>query len=256
MSNRPIETGNELNQFGFWSCWAQPLKPAKWAYGLFSEAFQEPLFNKVVFLRPPDDPEASVGRVFEQFERKGGRPSFFVTEDRAFLPLRSAVMARGLRPADKFVTLALTGSAPSSHSGTSVREIANNEVEVWTRAYLEAFYGEQTLLGTVLPCVAKSQARRSNRMLLAVRDREVAGVTALHVSHGYVGVYCLGTTPSMRGNGVASSLLAEARSVALKEGARVILQVFAQDGVESFYIQRGFSRAYSQDVLVRGGTDS
>ena len=246
---KSIERGTQRNELGWWSSWARSFRPARGATGLFSLEFPEPLFNRVLFLSPPRDPYQTVREIIRQFRSLGGPPSFFVLDSERFSLTRRAIGENGLRFKDRFLTLELV--APKLHRDrmTSVREASDLELEVWSRTYLESFYGNEVLLEEVLRSVRRSSLKRSNRLLLALRNGKVAGTMALHVSNGYTGVYCLGTVPSMRGKGIASSMLVAARDVASRLRTKVVLQVFEADKVEEFYVARGFRRVYAEEIL-------
>ena len=214
-----------------------------------SHDFQEPAFNRAIFTDPPEDPEGTVPRILGKFRASGSRPSLFVPGGREFGPLLRAAERNGFRKLDRFLVMVLDEPRLDVDSAVGVRTIAHPDAGEWSLAYLEAFYGDDALLDKVVHCVRNSLAKRSNRLLLAERGGEAAGTMALHVGGGFVGLYCLGTVPSMRGKGVAGSLVWSAQQMAERLGTKVILQTFESDGVEEFYLRRGFRWAFAQEVL-------
>lgn len=133
--------------------------------------------------------------------------------------------------------------------GARVEE--SSSAERWTRAYLRAFYGGDDLAEVVGPIVASLQGSRAVTLLEARVGLETAGVLAIHRTPGVAGVYCVGTAPEHRREGVATGLLAVAKAAASAEGRAMILQTLDSDGALSFYLKRGFEKMYSKGVLER-----
>jgi N-acetylglutamate synthase-like GNAT family acetyltransferase len=247
-----LESRGEFdNELGWWSDWATPIEFDQDTYGFISEDFREPLFNRVVFLEPPADPERSISRAIQKFGDRGPVPSFFVPRGDSFESLRSRLVGRGYRVADRFIVMSLekpgllTGRVGRSH------RIRKSEVETWSKVYLESFYGEESLLKVVSKRVGKAQEKRSNWLILAEEDGKPAGTVALHLTEGRLGLYCLGTAPPMRGRGIAGGLLSFASGLAEEKKANLMLQVFEAEGVEGFYLERGFSRVSIVDVFEK-----
>jgi N-acetylglutamate synthase-like GNAT family acetyltransferase len=247
-----LESRGEFeNELGWWSDWATPIEFDRDTYGFISEDFREPLFNRVVFLEPPTDPDRSISKGIQRFGGGGPVPSFFVPQDDSFESVRNRLVGRGYRVADRFIVMSLekpgllTGRLGRSH------RIRKSEVETWSKVYLESFYGEESLLKVVSRRVGKAREKRSNWLILAEEDGKAAGTVALHLTKGLLGLYCLGTAPSMRGRGIAGGLLSVARRLAEEKGTKLILQVFEEEGVEGFYLERGFSRVSIVDVFEK-----
>lgn len=219
-------------------------------YGFYSKEFPEPAFNRVVFRRAPRDPRRIVPNIVSGFERAGSTPALFIPEGSEYDPTADAAAAEGLSQSDRFLVMVLENPRIDRDEATAVKEVDSGGLKEWSLAYLEAFYGDDGLLEPVVKCVGRAFAQKENRLLLAYRGEESAGTVALHSGGGFVGVYCLGTVPAMRGKGVASSLLRVAHQQALEGRTKVILQTFEGDGVERFYLQRGFVRALTQRVFV------
>ena len=249
---KPIELGDALNEFGWWSSWAKPFRPTRESYGLLSKGFPEPLFNRVVFLSPPKNPHKLIPEIVRHFRANGVSPSFFAQDTQKFAPTRTAIVENGLRRIDRFLIMELLEPRFQHDGMTSTHMVQRSELVLWSRIYLKAFYGNEILLEEVLRSVKTAHLKCDNRLLLATRKGKIVGTMALHVSDGYAGVYCLGTLPSMRGKGVASSMLAVAHEYASKLQAKTILQVFETDGIGDFYMERGFRRLYDEEVFGEG----
>jgi ribosomal protein S18 acetylase RimI-like enzyme len=128
--------------------------------------------------------------------------------------------------------------------------IDERRVDDWSTAYLSAFYGEHSLLKVVSNCVKSALRWGKSKLLLAEFQGRIAGSLAIYTDGDYSGVYCVGTVPELRGNGVATEMLSKAYRFTQEQGTRLGLQTFASDSAEGFYSKLGFKRAYSKDVLV------
>ncbi len=244
-----LETADTLNEMGWWSCWARSFTPAQGVRALVSREFAEPIFNRALFLRPPRDADGTVDQVVTEFRRRGTKPSLFVKEGDDYADVRDAASRAGMRRTGRLVIMEEVGLEPRGGEGVEVRQASKSELTDWTRAYLRAFYDDEALLSQVSKSVAKARSSRANRLVLASRDGEAVGTMALHTERGCTGLYCLGTVPSARGAGVAGSMLVMAHEVASALRTKLVLQVFESDGVEQFYAERGYRRAYVEEIL-------
>ena len=247
--NRTIETADILNEVGWWSSWANAFRPAEGAYALSSSEFEEPLFNRVLLTSPPRP--KGLEKIAGAFVARGARPSFFVPTDDRYSGLRKALRAEGFRKEGGFHVMEEKRLEVKAGSAVDVHEATRRELDAWCRTYLEVFYGDETLLPQVLRCVRRAKAKESDKLVVAEQEGRVVGTMALHTDEGCTGLYCLGTVPDRRGGGVAGSLLAFAHSVKSDLGTKLVLQVFESDGVERFYLKRGYERVLSEEIFRR-----
>jgi len=161
----------------------------------------------------------------------------------------------GYRSADK-MTVLLSKSLEESASPAQVAINERPDANSWTRAYLEAFYGDQELAPHVTLIVARLQKLNAVTLLEAMVGDRSAGVLAIFRTEGLAGVYCVGTIPGHRRKGVAASLLSNAKVIARAEGRRLVLQSLTSDGSLRYYLQRGFRVLYSKQLLSRGETSN
>ena len=146
----------------------------------------------------------------------------------------------------------LAGAIPKRVSGVTCRVIGTEKLDEWCETYLRAFYGELSLLKSVVASVKKALGEGRTRLVLASVGRKPAGTLAVHGRRGLSGVYCVGTIPEFRERGVATALLRRAKEISDSEGRTTLtLQTFRSDSLERFYYKRGFELAYSKDVLVK-----
>ncbi|MDA4128599.1 MAG: GNAT family N-acetyltransferase [Thaumarchaeota archaeon] len=247
-----IELADEYNEIGWWSNWAKLFRPTTGAIGLYSREFPEPLFNHVVFLKPPPLPGQALLEAIEKFRARRVPPSFFVQKLQRFKKLRTSLSLLGFRPKDELVVLELRRPKFERGQGIICRQVGEGQLELWSRTYLRAFYGDEFLLPQVLSSVKRATKRGRSKFFLATHKGSPSGTLATYRKNGYIGVYCVGTVPEKRGKGVASTLLSTAHEYVLKRKDAMILQTFRSDDVERFYYERGFKRAYAKEVLSNG----
>jgi GNAT superfamily N-acetyltransferase len=204
-----------------------------------------------VFSEPPKGVEDVVRGVVLRYGRLGARPAFFVQARREFSPLRKALMKNRFNLEDDMLVLERTGEVGDQRSEIECRVIGPGDIGKWARAYLEAFYGETSLVSEVLKSLRRALSKGGTSLLLAVHGGQEAGTLALHRTGHHYGIYSVGTVPRMRKMGVAGSLLAKAVELADGRDSTISLQTFRSDGVESFYTKRGFTRAYVKAVYVK-----
>jgi ribosomal protein S18 acetylase RimI-like enzyme len=247
----PTEAGNAANELGWWSSWAERQTDRHGTEYLFSKDFDEPLFNRAILMGPPRDPAAAVESILEEFGKRGRKASLFLRGSEEYGAVRMAAAERGFARAEGFLVMEQAGEWSDAQSSVIVEEASSDEAEAWSRAYLHAFYGEESLLGPVAAAARNALRDPKNSLLLAMAGGRVLGTTAVRVESGYAGIYCVGTVPGSRRMGVAGSLLARASEEAARSRAKPILQVMEGDGYEPYYLRRGFRRAFAEDILTR-----
>ncbi len=124
-----------------------------------------------------------------------------------------------------------------------------SDVHEWVSAYLRSFYGDGGQEAEVEAAARRAAKDKDASLVLARRGKEVVGEMALFRHGGLLGAYCVGTVPEYRRSGVASGMLSYASGQAEEQGLTLVLQTFAEDHVEGFYLKRGFRAIYSKFVL-------
>ncbi len=247
-----IELSNELNELGWWSHWARLSWLSKTCYRLTSREFIEPLFNHAGFLNAKMKPDRLVTLAEGKYLGEGVNPAFFLQSLPEYANTRNLLLHRGYTVADRFLVLRLAGAIPNRVSGVACRVIGTERLEEWCETYLRAFYGELSLLKSVVGSLKKALGEGRTRLILASVRRKPAGTLAIYRRRDLSGVYCVGTVPEFRERGVATAMLRRAKEITDSEGTRKLtLQTFLSDSVERFYSKRGFELVYSKDVLVK-----
>ncbi|MCL4355106.1 MAG: GNAT family N-acetyltransferase [Nitrososphaerota archaeon] len=234
----------ELNELGWWSRWAK----LSWrgdGYLMTSEEFPEPFFNHAGALTCRGAKRTAAWAERELF-RRGKNSTFLGFEDCEATPF---FIALGYRRVDVMAVLSSAGRAKSRRGGRKM--LPSPSPREWASAYLRSFYGDEGLTAVVTPIVASLSQSRAVTLLESRADDEVTGVLAIFRTKGIAGVYCVGTTPEHRREGVATSLLSKAKEIADSEGRALVLQTLKSDGVLNFYLDRGFEPLYTKAVLEK-----
>lgn len=159
------------------------------------------------------------------------------------------LLASGYRQTDTMYVLRSKES--TEEGGGDAEVVTTSSHERWTAGYLRAFYGDETLAPVVGPLVTKLLKTNAATLLESSVGGETAGVLAIFRTRGLAGVYCVGTVPEHRRQGVATGLVARARRMATEEGRILILQTLESDGALEFYLQRGFEVTHTKRVLEK-----
>lgn len=159
-----------------------------------------------------------------------------------------ALLGVGYSRVDEMAVLVSKGGIPDTSSG---RVAVSRDPRSWTLAYLRSFYGDTALSDAVGPLVTSLSKSRQVTLLESRVNGDTAGVAALFKTPGVAGVYCVGTVPEHRREGVATGLIARAREMSESEGRMMVLQTLKSDGVSGFYLKRGFEKLYSKLLLEK-----
>jgi GNAT superfamily N-acetyltransferase len=250
----------ELNEVSWWAKWVdETVWVSKNCYAIFSDAFKdEQFYNRGGFLGVERVPELVVEEIEEEFaKRKRRTPCVFVEEGRAWDKVRASLSSKGYVVGDRMLvmeegTRAKTPTNPEVEVTLIGSRSKGNELQEWTKTYLQAFYGEQKLNAEVNRIMRKAiKDKKASVVLARVGEKAVGSAVLYRTTGGIAGAYCVGTDPRFRGRGVAATMLRTMRGLAEGEGRRLILQTMASDSAEGFYLRQGFKLAYAKSVFVR-----
>src|SRR5437899_2317559 len=194
----PIERSNELNELGWWSHWARLTWLSKSCYRLTSREFREPLFNHAGFLEAKKKPDELVKLAESKYLGEGVDPAFFLQRLPEYAHTRNLLLNRGYTVTDRFLVLRLAGANPKRVSGVTCRLIGTEKLDAWCETYLRAFYGDLSLLKSVVASVKKALGEGRTRLVLASVRRKRAGTPAIYKRRGIRGGYCVVTMPPFR----------------------------------------------------------
>jgi len=233
----------ELNELRWWSHWAK----LSWkgdGYLLSSDAFKEGFFNRAGSLTCRSL-HGTLPWAEHDFSRRGLNTTMFAFDSCNGV---TTLLRSGYRLVD-VMTVLLSKDRISDERPRQVNSMKDSES--WTLAYLRSFYGDVELADAVEPIVSSLSESNQATFLESRIGGAIAGVLVLFRTARLAGAYCVGTVPEHRNRGVATTLLAEARSIADSEKKTLILQTLKSDGSLGFYLGRGFERLYTKLVLEK-----
>src|SRR2546428_34759 len=201
-----IERSDELNELGWWSNWARLSWLSKSCYRLSSHEFREPLFNHAGFLEAMTKPDELMTLAESEYLGEGVESAFFLQRLPGYAHTRKLLLDRGYAVTDRFLVLRLAGAIPKRGPGVTCRVIGTEKLDEWCETYLRAFYGELSLLKSVVASVKKALGEGRTRLVLASVRRKPAGTPAIYRRRGLSGGYFVGTIPEVRERGVATAL--------------------------------------------------
>jgi GNAT superfamily N-acetyltransferase len=256
------EKGYELNEVSWWAKWVdETVWVSKNCYAVFSDTFKDEYFyNRGGFLGAERVPEDAIEAIEREFaKRKRSTPCILVEEGRPWDRLRASLSSKGYTVGDRMLVMEAQPQAKSESSSNPGVEVTivgsrskGKELQMWTRTYLEAFYGDQRLNDEVNKIMRKVVKDKKASVILARMGETPVGCAVMFRSMGGVaGAYCIGTAPSFRKKGVAATMLRHMREIAHSEERRLILQTLASDSVEGFYLKQGFRLAYTKTFYER-----
>ena len=235
----------ERNEAGWWSFWGELEWLGTWAYLLTSSEFDEALFNRLGVVSS----KLSETDTDEALARLGKRRESCVAVYESSARAEGAFTGRGYAIFDVMNVMRMGKETILTNAEVAVSAAGARDLKDWSEVYLTAFYGSTELRRKVLKVVRGLAGRRDVTLLVARLEGKAVGVTALFRSPGVLGLYCLGTLPGYRGNGVARTLLAEAWELAKQEKRALVLQSLGSEETEPFYRRFGFELLYRKVLL-------
>src|SRR5438445_1675276 len=183
----PIERSTEVHACGWWSDWARLSWLSKTCYRLGCREFREPLFNHDGIVEAKTKPDELVKLAESEYLGEGVEPAFFLQRLPGYAHTRKLLLSRGYTVTDRFLVLRLAGAIPKRVSGVTCRVIGTEKLEEWCETYLLAFYGELSLLESVVVSVKKALKEGRTRLVLASVRRKLAGTLAVNRQQGLSG---------------------------------------------------------------------
>jgi N-acetylglutamate synthase-like GNAT family acetyltransferase len=242
----------ESNEVSWWSNWAE----AKWlgrnAYVLFSQHFDEYFFNRGGFLRIKPDSKEFIVRMEDEFQARGRKPHLLLQSGELDAELLAVLAQRGYRIADQMAVMEADDTSFKVNPDVQIEAVEGKEdLEDWSRIYLDSFYGELRQRRAVLDIAKKLMKVKEASLLLASVKGKPVGVVALFRTEKVCGTYCVATHRDWRGKHVASTMLEHSRREAVDDGKKLVLQTILSDSTEGLYLKLGFRRAYLKELFVK-----
>jgi GNAT superfamily N-acetyltransferase len=182
--------------------------------------------------------------------------SIFVDEFREnALRLEKIGIEDGYRIFEKMEILSKNlGPEPDLSISGTINVSETKDVQMWNAVFVRSFAIPSTW-GGELRTRGNRLTSDPNTVLLLAKEKnssvKASGCLLLHFfPPECAGVYCVGTLPDRRNQGVAKALMDRAESLASeKKAAFVTLQTVKSDGVTPMYLKRGYDLDFERGIL-------
>jgi len=156
--------------------------------------------------------------------------------------LEKSLLCKNFRLYDVQHVLTRVSDLPKT---SKARMISSDDSMLWSKTFCHA-YDCHDWLSSVDGIVKKSIPQVGYYV-----DDSISSCVALYEKNSILGLYCLGTIPSMRKKGLAVSLI----DFALNEVKRrnlesLMLETYQRDGLLDFYLKLGFKEIYRKNIYT------
>lgn len=127
-----------------------------------------------------------------------------------------------------------------------------NDYGLWNETFMRAYSIASKWRGELMRRLEMLTARQDTSLFLAVdRQWEAAGCMLLHRKpQDLMGLYCVGTVPERRNQGVASQMIEKANDYAASMNcAELTLQTIVSDDTTRLYLRHDYIVEFDRDVL-------
>jgi GNAT superfamily N-acetyltransferase len=133
----------------------------------------------------------------------------------------------------------------TSQDTPNVFRIINDDSMLWSKTFCNAYdcYEWITPVDKIV--------RNSLSSIEYCLDESISSCMALYEKNSILGLYCLGTIPSMRKKGIAESLINFAQSeVSRRKLKFLMLETYQKDNLLDFYLKLGFQEIYQKNIYT------
>lgn len=128
---------------------------------------------------------------------------------------------------------------------TKVYRITSEDSMLWSKTFCSA-YDCNEWIGTVDRIVKNSLS-----LVEYYVDESISSCMVLYEKNSILGLYCLGTIPSMRRKGLAESLINYASSEVHRRKLKfLMLETYQKDKLLDFYSKLGFEEIYKKNIFT------
>ncbi len=134
---------------------------------------------------------------------------------------------------------------PDSSKILKARMISTDDSMLWSKTFCQAYDCNDCI--TLVDEIVK----KSISFIEYYVDDHINSCVALYEKNSILGLYCLGTIPSMRKKGHAISLIDFALNEVKKRNLELLmLETYQRDGLLDFYLKLGFKEIYEKNVYT------
>lgn len=225
----------ESNDIGFTGLWSDAIKLDYGTLFLNQKLVDDVFFDKLAGITCAS--ESMIDKAIGYFQKNNSIPCVYSMD---FPELDCLLEKKGFRHHD--VQHVLKRTQPAAK--TNVIKITHDNINLWTGVFCQAYdcpdweNPVKSILENTLDSVAY------------MVDESKSSCMALYEKDSILGLYCLGTVPSKRHHGTATSLIDFASYHAVSKNLTLILETYGKDNLLEFYSKLGFVKVYHKKVYT------
>lgn len=227
----------EENDSRFTSLWSNSIKLACGIVYENPRLQDDQFFNKLANVTCIS--QSMIDEAITHFNKNNTRPFVYSLNNKE---LENFLQQQGFSKHD---TLHVLIKKSQVQNCNKVRKISDDEIPLWSEIFCESFYCHEWKSEII------SILQRTILHADYYVDDSNSGCTVLYQSDGILGLYCLGTIPSARKKGIASSIVEFACAEAASRNLQfLMLETYGRDNLRKFYSELGFEEVYSKEVFT------
>jgi len=227
----------ESNDEGFTGIWSKGIKLECGTLFLNQKLSDDLFFNKLTHLTCIS--EKMLDQSMTQFKKNHSRPYVYSLN---YPELDDHLKRKGFFHYDTQHVLK-NETLPSKKP--SLVRISSDDISLWTQVFCDS-YDCQEWTESV-----NSILKNSMSSIEYFVDESHSSCMALYEKSSILGLYCLGTKPHMRKQGIAASMIDFAlHEVHSRNLDFLILETFERDNLVNFYSKLGFEQAYQKKIYA------
>ena len=133
----------------------------------------------------------------------------------------------------------------TSKKTTNVYRITDTDSMLWSKTFCDAYGCYEWILP--VDRIVKNTLSSIEYYV----DESISSCMALYEKNSLLGLYCLGTIPSMRRKGLAESLIDFAQNEVNRRKLKfLMLEIYEKDSLLDFYSKLGFQEIYQKNIYT------
>ncbi|HXX06119.1 MAG TPA: GNAT family N-acetyltransferase [Candidatus Bathyarchaeia archaeon] len=237
LGNNFVISEVEENDLGFSGLWSQPANLECGTMFLNSELPNDIFFNKLTNITCIS--ESMIDEALAVFHKNKTMPFVYSLN---YSELETMLQKRNFIHHDTQYALK---KSDSTTKASNAHRITNADSMLWSKTFCEA-YDCYEWISPVNRIVKKTLSSIEYYV-----DESISSCMALYEKNSILGLYCLGTIPSMRRKGLADSLIAFAQNKVNQRKLKfLMLETYEKDNLLDFYSKLGFQEIYQKNIFT------
>ena len=227
----------ESNDSGFTMLWSNPTQMECGTLFLNPKLADDIFFNKLTNVTCTS--EKMITTSIERFQKNHSRPYIYSLN---YPELEGWLKSKGFVYFDTQHVLKKRTIPPKK---PSVIKITTDTISLWAGIFCEAYDCKEW--AEHVDSILKNTLSLAEYYV----DPSHSSCMVLYEKNSILGLYCLGTIPSRRKQGSASSMIDFALHEVHTRGLRfLMLETYEQDNLSKFYLNLGFENIYSKKIFT------